>query len=115
MTGQADVRDAIVNASTDAGARVYALDAGNAPTAPYVIVTRIDGVPNIDLRGSGLVRFRYQVDVFATTLAEAQSIAAAVGPAMEGAAFKGIALSYSDGYEDAVQLYRVTRDFAVWQ
>lgn len=115
MSGQADVIAAISSGVAALGGRVVAPSDAPPPAAPYALVTRIDGVPNIDLRGSGLVRFRYQIDVFATTLIEAQTVAEALGAPMKAAAFKGIPLSYGDGYEDAVQLYRVTRDFSVWQ
>ncbi len=59
---------------------------------------------------------RFQIDVFAAGKATTITLAASVRVAMNAAtSFKSLCVDERDNFEDAVQLYRRSLDFSVWQ
>lgn len=56
-----------------------------APQRPYVVLTRISGVPGYHMQGSdGLLASRVQIDVYADTYVSAQSTGAAIISVLSG-------------------------------
>ncbi len=100
-----------------AGGRVYPLVAPQPATTPYVIYQRVaSSVENV-LAGNGsppINNTRLQIDIYAKTYAESQSVADSVESAMLGWSERNVQLSSLDLYEDDVKLFRVLMDFSVW-
>jgi hypothetical protein len=66
---------------------------------------------------SNLSESRYRLDVFATTIIEAEQIAASIQSIMRGnpSGFQNVPLGAFDGYEPAIAIYRKTLDFQIWE
>ena len=93
--------------------RCYPLTAPDKPTIPYATYFQVSNVPNVVIDSKiPIENARIQVDVFAKTYAESQSLANSVRTAL--IAIDGIPLTAMDLYEPEVKLYRVTQDFSFW-
>lgn len=93
--------------------RSYPLMSPEKPTAPYAIYSQVSNTPEVTIGNSiPIDNTRIQIDVFAKTYAEVQSLSNQVKTAMM--ALSAVPLSAGDLYESEVKLYRVTQDFSVW-
>lgn len=98
-----------------ASGRVHPRGSVDSPLAPYVTYFRVAGVDEIILSGSsGLVNTRMQIDGFATTYAEAQSLAATIKSALKGWEIQSVINGEQDLYEDDTKLHRVLIDVSIW-
>ncbi len=106
---------ALLAGGTAAGTRVYPLTAPDSVAKPYITYQRISSNSENVLSGtSGLTNTRVQIDVYATTYAEATSIAAQVDALMSVWSVQNVSISLQDFYEDQVQLYRISHDYSLW-
>lgn len=93
--------------------RSYPLVSPEKPTAPYAIYSQITNAPEVTMESAvPIENTRLQIDVFAKTYAEVQTLADQVRSAMLGLNITPI--SAGDLYEAEVKLFRVTQDFSVW-
>lgn len=98
------------------GSRVYPIILPQKTTLPAITYLRVSGAQEISLSGhSGLESPRIQVDCWATSYAQAKSLAAAVQAAMiASTAFKVGSVSDRDLFDDETNVFRVSIDFNVW-
>ena len=99
-------------------ARVFPQVAPADTLPPYVVYGIVGAAPENTLNnGVPLDNWRYQVDVYAMTYAETQSLAHAVREAMEALSLpvSAIFLSQVDVYEDVVMWHRAICDFSIWK
>ena len=98
------------------GGRLYPLVAPSPVTLPYAVYQVISQVPSNVLSDTpGLFNSRMQVDVFARTYAECQTLKATLRGAMAtgfGNAAKEI--NTTDLFEEDAKLHRVSMDWSVW-
>lgn len=93
--------------------RCYPLVSPEKPIAPYAIYSQITNAPEVTMQSSvPIENTRLQIDVFAKTYAEVQSLADQVRSVM--LAINITPISAGDLYEAEVKLFRVTQDFSVW-
>ena len=99
--------------------RIYPLIAPQTAAVPRIVYTNVDESHIRSLQGytSGLIRDRVQVDCYAKTYAESETMADEVTDAF--ASLPAVTLSPSrvgraSLYEDETQLFRVTMDFLLW-
>lgn len=120
---EADLYSALANDATVGGlvgigssARVYPMILPQGSVLPAVTYQVVDK-PRIDtasLSGhNSRIRARVQVDCWATTYAQAKSLATATRNALLSA-FTALNLDDRDLYEDDTHIYRVSADFSVW-
>ena len=99
-------------------ARIYPvlLPPGTAAAFPAVSYQRISADRVYSLSAySTLENPRIQMDAWATTYEDVKKLSTRIKTTMEGATgFSAILLNDEDLYEDALELYRVTMDFSVW-
>lgn len=91
---------------------------------PAIVYSRVSGVRTVDYEGGGgLVPYRYQFDIWATTRASAQAVAYALRRALLG--YRGPMGDYEDvsvtrqetdwsTYDTDVQRHRVVHDYRIW-
>lgn len=96
--------------------RVYPVIAPQNVTAPYVVYQRITGAHLNDLDGSlGISDVRFQVDAYATTYAQAKTLAGYIKTALGASALKSRLLTDQDfDYDLTAEVYRVSMDFKIW-
>ena len=100
---------------TGAGTRVYPLTAPDAVPRPYITYQRVSSNAESVLSGSsGLTNTRMQIDVYATTYAEATSIAAQVDALMSAWSVQNVSILLQDFFEDQVKLFRISHDYSLW-
>lgn len=93
--------------------RCYPLIAPEKPVAPYAVYFQVANAPEVTMETTVPVEnTRVQVDVYAKTYAEAQSLADAARSAMLN--LGAVPLLSVDLYEQEVKLYRVAQDFSIW-
>lgn len=93
--------------------RCYPINAPEKPAAPYAVYFQVANAPEVTLENTvPIENTRVQVDVYAKTYAEAQSLAAQVRTAMMG--LTAVPLLSVDLFEQEVKLYRVAQDFSIW-
>ena len=98
------------------GGRVYPIRLDDAPVFPCIRYTSINrNFVNTLCGQSNLSEARYRVDIFATTITEAEQLAASALSIMRGFAFTNTPLSSGDGYEPSIGIYRKSLDFQIWQ
>lgn len=98
--------------------RVFPQVAPADTTPPYAVYGIVGAAPENTLNdGVTMDNWRYQVDVYSGTYAEAQSLAKKVRDAMVAIALpvSVVFLSQVDVYEDAVMWHRAICDFSIWQ
>ena len=101
--------------STLAGSRVWPLTAPDTPTTPYIVYQRIFSKSDNALGGNtGLINTRVQIDCYALTYADAQTLAAQVDTLMSAWATQNLSVGATDLYESEVHLFRVTADYSIW-
>ncbi len=106
---------ALVQTATDAQDRVYPQIAPDNVQRPYIVYQRVtENVENTLAGRTGLTNTRLQVDVYASTYAQAQQIAAAVADLMAGWALPNVQILARDIYESDVKLHRVMADYSIW-
>lgn len=106
---------ALLAGATAAGARVYPLTAPDGVAKPYITYQRISSNSETVLAGSsGLTNTRMQIDVYATTYAQATSIATEVDALMSAWLVQNVSILLQDFYEDQVKLYRISHDYSLW-
>ena len=96
---------------------VFPLTAEQNVAPPYIVYTRVPSAIENTLSGNGnppINNTRFQLDVWASTYAQAQSTAAAVRAAMQSWSVQNVQLMEHDEYEPDVRLFRVIMDFSVW-
>lgn len=100
------------------GGRVYPVRLPDAPVLPAIRYSTVNTNYINTLCGqSNLSESRYRIDVFATTIMEAEQIAASALSIMRGDSlgFENVPLASLDGYEPTVGIYRKTLDFQIWE
>jgi hypothetical protein len=98
--------------------RVYPVRLPDAPVFPAIRYSTVNTNYLNTLCGqTNLSESRYRIDVFATTITEAEQIAASILSIMRGTSlgFKNVPLSAIDGYEPTVAIYRKMLDFQIWE
>lgn len=96
---------------------VHPLTAAQNALPPYAVYQRIAGTVENTLTGNGappINNTRFQIDVWATTYAEAVSVAASVRALMLAWSVQNVLNLENDEYESDVMLYRVVLDYSVW-
>jgi hypothetical protein len=105
----------LVQNATDAQDRVYPQIAPDNVERPYIVYQRVtQNVENVLSGRTGLTNTRLQVDVYASTYAQAQQIATVVAGLMEGWALPNVQILAQDIYESDVKLHRVMADYSIW-
>lgn len=106
---------ALVQNATDAQDRVYPQIAPDNVERPYIVYQRVtQNVENVLSGRTGLTNTRLQVDVYASTYAQAQQIATVVAGLMNGWALPNVQILAQDIYESDVKLHRVMADYSIW-
>ncbi len=106
---------ALVQNATDAQDRVYPQIAPDNVERPYIVYQRVtQNVENVLSGRTGLTNTRLQVDVYASTYAQAQQIATVVAGLMDGWALPNVQILAQDIYESDVKLHRVMADYSIW-
>ncbi len=101
--------------TTAAGERLYPQIAPDGVIKPYAVYRRIASAPENVLAGSsGLTNSRIQIDVYASTYAQSQSVAHAIALQMANWSIQNVCLGFQDFYEEDAKLHRVMTDFSVW-
>ena len=114
MTLQAQFFTLLCNA-TPALERVYPLIAPDGVGRPYIVYQRVSAnAQNILSGSSGLVNTRLQVDVYATSYAQAQATAAAIDVLMADWSVPNVSVVSQDFYEPQAKLHRVSTDYSIW-
>lgn len=91
----------------------YPITSPEKPTIPYAVYMQVSNAPEVSMESQvPIENTRLQVDVFAKTYAQVQTLADQIRSAM--LALNVTPLSAGDLYESEVKLYRVTQDFSVW-
>ncbi|MFC5524017.1 DUF3168 domain-containing protein [Polaromonas jejuensis] len=104
----------LLSGFTDVGTRVYP-PAPEQPARPYITFQRISANSENVLSGSsGLTNTRMQIDVYADTYVQAQTIAGQVDALMAGWVVPNVSQPAQDLYEDPVKLHRVSLDYSIW-
>lgn len=108
--------DLVTTLGTVFGGRLYPAVAPEGAAAPFGIYLLVAGLPENSLQGrSNLTNSRYQVDVYAATKADAETLAASVRTAMNDASlFASVCQLQQDFYDTDAQLFRVSMDFSLW-
>lgn len=98
-----------------AGGVHYAINERDPVRYPYAIFIRTATPTNHTLRGrTDVQQSIFQVDVFARSIREAQTLAREVEQQVAAAFPQSVRNSGFDQYEDLVKAYRVTQEFSVW-
>lgn len=106
---------ALVANATDAKDRVYPQVAPDGVARPFIVYQRITVNSENVLSGrSGLINSRLQVDVYASTYAQAQQIAATVNTLMNSWSIQNVLILAQDIFESDVKLHRVMTDYSIW-
>lgn len=106
---------ALVQNATEAEERVYPQIAPDNVQRPYIVYQCVTVNAETVLAGrTNLTNTRLQVDVYASTYAQAQQIAAAVATLMDGWALQNVPILAQDIYESDVKLHRVMTDYSIW-
>lgn len=85
------------------------------PTYPYIVFGRITSPTNVNLSGpSDLQNTRLQIDIFAKTMLEADSIARSVDAAFQASGITHVSIDSRDVWEEPVRAYRISRDYSIW-
>jgi hypothetical protein len=106
---------ALVQNATEAEDRVYPQVAPDDVPRPYIVYQQVTVNSENVLSGrTGLINTRLQVDVYATTYAQAHQTANAVNALMDSWAIQNVPILAQDIYESEVKLHRVMTDFSVW-
>lgn len=93
--------------------RCYPLISPEKPVAPYAVYFQVANAPEVTMETTVPVEnTRLQVDIFAKTYAESQSLADQIRTAMMN--LGAVPLLAVDLYEQEVKLYRVAQDFSIW-
>lgn len=93
--------------------RCYPLIAPEKPVAPYAVYFQVANAPEVTMETTVPVEnSRIQVDIYAKTYAEAQSLAESTRDAMM--TLGAVPLLSVDLFEQEVKLYRVAQDFSIW-
>jgi hypothetical protein len=125
LLADASVSDAV------GGDRIYPVRLPQNQRSPSIVYNRISAVGDHHMEGpSGLAQTRIQIDAWATTQDAAVELADLVKERLDGASgeilFGSASPSESltlqgaffdserEDYDDAAELYRVSRDFIVW-
>lgn len=99
------------------GSRVYAMIMPQNSTLPAVTFQRINGRPANTLSGrSGLEEIDLQIDCWASSFAQAKTLAVAVRDAMPdvGAVWSSRLQSDQDLYDEDNEYFRVLMEYKVW-
>jgi hypothetical protein len=98
------------------GGRLYPLVAPSPVTLPYAVYQVISQVPsNVLADTPGLFNTRIQVDAFARTYAECQSLKATLRGAMStGFGRAATEINTTDLFEEDAKLFRISMDWSVW-
>lgn len=98
--------------------RVYPMGAASSPVAPYITYSRVSAIEQTTLDTNGgtgnASNTRLQIDVWATTYGEAQSIAGTIKTALKGWSVENVILGEQDMHEPDTGLHRVLIDCSVW-
>jgi hypothetical protein len=114
MTIQEQLFALLANA-TPAADRIYPLIAPDSAPPPYLVYQRISAnTENILSGSSGLINTRIQLDVYATTYAQAQDIAAAIDGLMAAWNVQNLSVLSQDFYEPDAKLHRASIDYSIW-
>lgn len=101
-----------------ASGRIYPVMAPQNVAAPFIVYSTVAATHLRNMvESSSKVNTRAQIDVWATTYAAAQTLAASVRSAMEpnGADFStGAVEENPDFYTPDSDLFRVSVDFSIW-
>lgn len=93
--------------------KCYPMVAPEKPVVPYAVYFQVANSPEVTTENTiPIENTRFQVDVYAKTYSQVQSLANDIRSAMLD--LKVVPISAQDLYEDEVKLYRVTQDFSIW-
>jgi len=105
----------LLSGATEAGTRVFPLVAPDGVSRPYIVYQRVAAVSENVLSGdAGLINTRLQIDAFAETYAQAQTVAAAIIALMDGWSVQNVNLMSQDFFEPDTKLHRCSMDFSIW-
>lgn len=110
------IQESIVTAlAAVAGGRTYPNVAPDVPTTPYIVYSRVSGVPETMLDGTApLENSRFQLDCYEKSYAALQTLVAAVKAALAAASFKNVLLLEQDLYEQQTKMHRAVLDYSIW-
>lgn len=98
-----------------AGGAWYMVNTMQPPTFPFIVWQRIVSTSNNTLDGpTDTQNTRIQIDIYSRSVAEAESIEAALEAVMKSAPFTNVPISSQDLYEPEVRAFRVMKDYSVW-
>lgn len=107
--------ETLLNNATSALDQVFPNVAPSKPGRPYIVYTRVSANSNNVLSGnSGLINTRMQIDVYADSYAQAQTVAGQVDTLMRGWTLQNVSYPAQDQYEADVRLHRVILDYSIW-
>lgn len=93
--------------------KCYPMVAPEKPAVPYAVYFQVANAPEVTVATEvPIENTRVQVDVYAKTYSQVQTLADGIRSAMLG--LKAVPILAQDLYEDEVKLYRVTQDFSIW-
>jgi hypothetical protein len=95
---------------------IHPLVAPQGTLLPYVTYQRVANTVNNVLTGPPSIdNVRMQIDVWASTYAEAQSLAKSLITAMQAWTVQNFLINEYDLYEQEVQVFRVLIEYSIWQ
>jgi hypothetical protein len=98
--------------------RVYPNAAPDKPDYPYLVYARISARQQQTIEANGgsgnLINTNMQLDIYAKTYAEAQSLSAQIQLLLKSWAMQNLIIFEQDFYEQEEQLHRVLMEIVVW-
>ena len=102
--------------NTNAGQRVYPVQAAQGAALPRVTFQRASTAPSNTLTGNGgNDQVRVQVDCWASSMPGVSALALQVRQLMEAAPFKAQLQGGFDDYEPDTKVFRRSMDFRCWE
>ena len=93
----------------------YGVNKSQTISVPYIVIQRVASVPNVSLQGaSDLQNTRMQVDVYAKTVAEVDTLVRQIAAAFAASIITNVPVLSVDLFEPETKLFRTTKDFSIW-
>jgi hypothetical protein len=99
------------------GVAVFPMVATQDAAYPHITYQRISSRNENVMEGNGnppISQCRMQIDVWAKTYAQAQTLSDQVTAAMQSWSIQNVQISSRDLYESDVKIYRMTMDYSIW-
>jgi len=106
--------------STDAsvsglvGNRIYPLRSPQKAEFPLVVYTRVSSARISNLDGENIANPNFLIDCWATSYAQAKTLAGYVEQAILGSTIRCVLNGDREDKNDDIELYRISLDFSVW-